>query len=60
MVPNGASCRIMCTFFVAEFVKSKMTRECDLSQVNFIDKGYEDAANLLVEQHLQQRIPHVV
>ena len=49
MVSNIASCRIMRTFFVAEKIKSKMTRECDLGQVNFINKGFENAANLLVK-----------
>ena len=29
-------------------MKSKMTRERDLGQVNFIDKRFESAANLIV------------
>ena len=37
-VPDEASCRFVKIFFVADYIKSKMTRECDLSQVNFIDK----------------------
>ena len=60
MVPNIASCRIVNTFLVAKYVKSKMTRERDLSQVNFIDQGFESAANLLVKYQFHQRIPHVV
>ena len=32
--PN-AWCENICTFFVAEYIKSKMTRECDLGQVKF-------------------------
>ena len=59
MVPDEASCRILTTF-VAEYIKSKMTRERDLGQVNFIDKGYESAANLPVKQELNKEIPHVV
>ena len=49
MVPNEASCRIVNTFVVAEYIKSKMTRERDHSQVNFIDEGLECAANLFVK-----------
>ena len=52
IVPNVASCRIVNTFLVAGSIKSKVTRECDLSQVNFIDKGFEDAANPLVALQL--------
>ena len=48
MVPDGASCRIVTTF-VAEYIKSKMTKECDHSQVNFIDERFEGTANLLVK-----------
>ena len=48
MVPDEALCRIV------------TTRECNLGQVDFIDKGYKDAANLLVKQQLKKRIPHVV
>ena len=50
MVPGGASCRIVNTFFVAEYIKSKMTRERDLSQVNFIASRFEIAATLLVKE----------
>ena len=49
MVPNEASHRIMTNLFVAEYVKGKMTRECDLGQVDFIDEGFECAANLFVK-----------
>ena len=49
MVNDGASCGIVNAFLVAEYVKSKMTRECDLGQVNFIDEGFEGAANLFVK-----------
>ena len=48
MVPNVASCRIVNTF-VAEYIKSEMTRERDLGQVKFINKGFENAAKLLVK-----------
>ena len=57
MVLDDASCRIVNNFLVAEYIKSKMTRERDLGQVNFIDERFEGAANLLV---LQRRIPQVV
>ena len=50
------SCRFVNTFLVAEYIKSKMTRERDLSQVNFIDKGFESAANLLVQYQFHQGI----
>ena len=47
MVPDEASCRIVNAFLVAEQIKSKMARECDLSQVNFIIKGFESAFHML-------------
>ena len=53
MVPGEASFRIVSTFLVSEYIKSKMTRERDLDQVNFIDEGFEGAANLLVKSKLQ-------
>ena len=37
-------------FLVAEYIKSKMTRERDVGQVNFIDEGFESAADLLVKK----------
>ena len=43
MVPDDASSRNVNTIFVAEYIKSKMTRECNLSQVTFINKGFEGA-----------------
>ena len=49
MVPGEASCRIVNTLFVAEKVKSEMTRERDLSQVNFINKGFESTTTLYVQ-----------
>ena len=49
IVPDEASRRIVDTFFVAEYIKGKMTRERDLGQVSFIDKGFESAANPLVK-----------
>ena len=49
MMPKVASCKIVITFLVAEKIKSQMTRECELSQVNFIHKGFEGAANLRVK-----------
>ena len=52
MVPDEASCRMVNTF-VAEYIKSNMTRECDLGPVNFIDEGFDGAANLLVKYQLQ-------
>ena len=42
MVPDEASCRIVNTF-VAEYIKSKKTRERDLGHVSFIDKGPKTA-----------------
>ena len=45
MVPDEASCRIVNNFLVAKYIKSKMTRERDLGQVNLIDEGFEGAVN---------------
>ena len=59
-MPDEASCRIIRAFFVTEQIKSKMTRQCDLGQVTFNNKGCENVANLLEEKQVQQRIPHVV
>ena len=47
MVPDEASCRNVNTIIVTEYIKSKMTRECNLSLVTFINKGFEGAADLL-------------
>ena len=49
MVSNVASCMIVNTFLVAEQINSKVTRERDLSQVNFINRGFESAAKMLVK-----------
>ena len=50
MVPDEASCRIVNAFLVTDQFKGKMTRECDLSQVNFINKGFESTTNLHVKK----------
>ena len=60
MVPDEALCKIVTIFLVAEKIRSKMTRECNLGQLVFNDKGYKEAANLPVKQQFQERIPHVV
>ena len=60
MVPNEALCRIVTSFLVAEYVKGKMTRECNFGQVSFNIKRCEDADNLLMSQQIQDRIPHDV
>ena len=52
MVPNVASCRIVSTFLVAEYIKSNMTKERDLRQVNFIDNGFESASRFYPNQRL--------
>ena len=57
IVPDEASCKTVTTFLVAEYVKSKMTRECNLGQVGFNDKGYKDAANLPVKQFQEKDSP---
>ena len=59
-VPNEASYWIVCTFLVAEEVKSKMTRGCNLGQVGVFHVQYKYAASLLMTEQFQERIPHVV
>ena len=50
VVPDEASFRIVSTFLVAKYIENKMRRECNLGQVNFIDREYKDAADLPVKQ----------
>ena len=42
-----------------KYIKSDVTRERDLGQVNFIDKGFESTTDLHVKKQLQE-IPHNV
>ena len=59
MVPDGRTMQNIGTTGVAEYVKSEMTRECNLSQVGFNNKRFESTANLRATLQFQERIPHV-
>ena len=50
IVPHEASCRIVHAFLVTEYIKSKVTRQCDLGQVDFHEKRGENTIDLPEEK----------
>ena len=60
IVPNGASCRIICTFFEEDEIKSKMATECNLGQFYFFDVQIKYAACLLDKEQFHKVNPHVM
>ena len=51
---------VVTTLLIAKYVKSKMTRECTLGQIDFFDVKYKYTASLLVKEQFQEGIPQVM
>ena len=49
-VPNESSCRIEHFLLVTEKIKSKVTRKCDLGQVDVLEEGVDDPTHVLEEE----------
>ena len=60
MVPNESLCRVEHLLLVTKQIKSKVTRQCDQSQVEVHEVGVENVIHMFEEKQFQQRIPHVV
>ena len=59
-MPNESSCGDEHLLLVTEKSKSKVTRKCDLGQVDVLEEGVDDPIHVLEEEQFQQRIPHIV
>ena len=53
VVPNESQCRDEHLLLVTEYMESKVTRKCDLGQVDVLEERVDDPIHVLEEEHFK-------